>query len=215
MIFPTLKNFGYVNLDSEARKWIAENSLGEEKNPLLDPALCQTMVNATNKRYGLDFSYGGWMEDRSFLWKGSYLDKNNFYTHLGIDLSARAGTPIAATFEAEVVKIDDDYPEEGGWGTRLILRHPEEPIYLIYAHLDRKLDCKAGDCIKAGKIFARVGLPPYNGNWFEHIHLQAIAQGFYREIEDKNLWDTLDGYGAKEDIEINARRFPDPAKYMF
>ena len=217
MLFPTLKNkkFGYVNLDLEARKWIAEKKADQKSNPLLDPKVCQEMVNDVNRKYGLDFSYGGWMEDRSFLWRGSYLDEKKIYIHLGIDLSVPAGTPVAATFDAEVVKIDDDYPEVGGWGTRVILKHKTELLYFIFAHLDRKAECNAGDMLKRGGIFAKAGKPPFNGNWFEHLHLQAITEEYYREIEEKNLWDELDGYGSEKDIKLNAKRFPDPIKFIF
>lgn len=216
MLFPTLKNkkFGYVNLDLEARRWIAEKKTDQKDNPLLDPKVCQEMVNETNRKYGLDFSYGGWMEDRSFLWKGSYLDEKKIYIHLGIDLSAPAGTSVAITFNAEVIKIDDDYPEIGGWGTRVILKHEIEPMYFIFAHLDKKVECKVGDALRAGDVFAKVGKPPFNGNWFEHVHVQVIIREYYHEIKEKNLLDELDGYGSDKDIELNAKRFPDPIKYI-
>lgn len=217
MIFSSSENkkFGYVNLNLEAKEWIANKEFIQEKNPLNDSAICQEMVNYAKKKYDLDFSYGGWIEDRSFLWCGSYLDKKKIYTHLGIDISASAGTEVAATFDAKVVKVDDDYPEEGGWGTRVILKHRSEPLYFIYAHLDRDIQCKAGDLIAKGKIFAKIGKPPYNGNWFEHLHLQAITEEYYKEIERKNLWDELDGYGLESESEINAKRFPDPTKFIF
>lgn len=158
MIFNTSENkkFGYVNLNLEAQKWIAGKKFAGAKNPLNDPVVCQEMVNDVNKKYSLDFSYGGWMEDRSFLWLGSYLDKKKIYTHLGIDVSAPAGTEIMAIFDAKVIKVDDDYPEEGGWGTRVILKHQLEPLYLIYAHMDRNVLCKTGDFLRKGKILLRL-----------------------------------------------------------
>lgn len=202
-------------MDLEARRWIAGKKFDQGKDSFLDPNVCREMVNDTNGKYNLDLSYGGWMEDRSFLWKGSYLDEKKIYVHLGIDISARAETPIAATFDAEVVKIDDDYPEVGGWGTRVILKNRSESLYLIYAHLDRKVECEVGDEFGIGDVFAKIGKPPFNGNWFEHLHLQAITEEYYREIEEKNLWDELDGYGSGKDIEQNARRFPDPVRFIF
>lgn len=217
MLFPTLKNrrFGYINLDLEARKWIAGKKIEQKRNPLLDPKICQEMVSDINRKYDLDFSYGGWMEDRGFLWRGSYLDEKKIYIHLGIDISARSGTSIAATFDAEVVKVDDDHPEAGGWGTKIILKHIAEPLYFIYAHLDRKVKCKVGDELEACDVFAKVGKPPFNGNWFEHLHFQAICEEYYLEIEKKNLWDELDGYGLEKDITINSERFPDPIRFIF
>lgn len=207
--------FGYVNLDMEARKWMAGKKFSDAANPLLDPKICQKMVNEAKKKYGLDVFYGGWMEDRSFLWKGSYLDEKKTYVHLGIDVGFSAGMPVRATFSSKIVRVDDDYPEIGGWGARVILKHEKEPLYFIYAHLDRNVACKVGDILKKESVFAKVGKPPFNGNWFEHVHIQAIIDRYYCEIEKNNLWDEIDGYGSEKDIELNAKRFPDPIKYIF
>lgn len=217
MLFPHLQNkkFGYVNLNLLAQEWLAENKITDPQNPLLKPEICQNMVNDIHKKYGLDYSYGGWMEDRSFLWKGSYLENEGTFTHLGIDCNVPEGTEIAAVFTAKVVKIDDDYPEQGGWGPRVILQHATRPLYLIFAHLDKNISCKIGDVLKPGQIFARVGKAPYNGNWFSHLHIQNINQNYYQELEQKNSWNQLDGYGDHNEIGLNASRFPDPTEYLF
>lgn len=216
MIFPELKNkkFGYINLNLEAKKWLISQDIYSGTNSLLDPVICQRMVTEVQERFNLDFSYGGWMEDRSFLWHGSYLDKWKTYIHLGIDINVPSGTKIAADFDAEVVRIDDDYPEDGGWGARVILKHVSEPIYLIHAHLDREISCKVGDQLKKGSIFAKVGKAPFNGNWFPHLHLQVISEVYFNKLEEDNLWDELDGYGLSEEIKENSLRFPDPMQYV-
>ena len=216
MIFPSLKGkrFGYVNLNLEARSWLQGKDLKTGENPLLDPAICQKMVADVHKRYNLDFSYGGWMEDRSVLWKGSYLDRWNTFTHLGVDVNVPEGTEIAAPFDGDVAKIDDDHPEEGGWGPRVILKHASLPIYMIFAHLDRSISCKVGQKLVKGQVFAKVGKAPYNGNWFPHLHLQTIAKEYYEKIEKEDLWGELDGYGASEDIKENSALFGDPIRYV-
>lgn len=216
MIFPKLKNkvFGYVNLNIEAELWMKGKKPAPSKDALLDPSISTEMVDDVHKKYGLDFSYGGWMEDRSFLWKGTYLEPLNTYIHLGIDVNAPAGTDISIDFDAEVVKIDDDYPEEGGWGPRVVVKHAKEPVYFIYAHLDKEIKCKIGDVLKKDQIFAKVGKPPYNGNWFPHVHIQTIRQEYYKEVMKDDLWDEVDGYGAFEDLRENVRRFPDPLQYI-
>ena len=162
MLFPELKNKSFVvlNLDAEARKWCTENDIvvTAKNNPLNDPTICQKMVDAVHQKSSKDFSYGGWMEDRSFLWKGSYLENEQKFIHLGVDFNVPVGTKVAADFGAEVVRIDSDYPEQGGWGTRIIVRHDSLPICMIYAHLDPSVMCKVGDILKPGDIFAKVGL---------------------------------------------------------
>lgn len=217
MIFPRLKDktFGYVNLNLEASEWLANKKFVEDKNPLLDPVICQQMVDDVHRKYHLDFSYGGWMEDRSLLWRGSYLESKKNFIHLGIDLNVPAGTEIALGFDVEIVKVDDDYPEDGGWGPRITVRHLSQPVYLIYAHLGREIKQQVGDKVRAGEVFARVGEPPFNGNWFPHLHVQTISPEYFAELEKNNSWGQLDGYGSLNDLTINAARFKDPTQYIF
>lgn len=216
MLFPSLKNkiFGYVNHNLEAQEWMLKNPTTAEKNPLLNPVVCEKMVNDIHKKYSLDFSYGGWMEDRSFLWKDSYLQESGNFTHLGVDVNVPPGTEVSADFDAVVVKVDSDYPEEGGWGTRVILKHAVSSVYMIYAHLDPKVECKVGDTITRGQIFAKVGKAPHNGNWFPHLHLQTISAEYFDELEESNSWDELDGYGFADEIGLNAKRFRDPMEFV-
>ncbi len=216
MIFPELegRRGAIVNLNTEAIEWLKKNSTGNDVNPLLNPETCDVFVRTIHKKLGVDFSYGGWLEDRSTLWKGSYLDQWKTYIHLGIDINAPAGTLIAASFDATVIKIDDDYPENGGWGTRIILKHANKPFYFIYAHLDREIKNKVGDLILKDHILAKVGNAPYNGNWFPHLHVQCITEQYFKEIEENNLWAELDGYGHADETKIDALRFPDPTPFL-
>lgn len=216
MIFPELQNKKtcQVNLNEEAKLWLAKQANTNGENPLLNPELCQDMVSAVHKKYDVDFSYGGWMEDRSFLWKGSYLEDSNAFIHLGVDLNVPAGTLVAIDFDAEVVRIDDDYPEEGGWGPRVIVRHESEPVYIVYAHLDRGILCKLGDKLKSGAAIAKVGAPPLNGNWFPHLHVQIVEADYFELLQLRNtLWE-LDGYGNQTEMAVFKERFRDPIQFV-
>lgn len=217
MIFPKLNNksFGYVNLNLESKDWYKEMALDpNSENILINPIKCQEFIDDIHKKYSLDFSYGGWMEDRTFLWRGWYMEKENIFTHLGIDLNVPEGTEIATDFEAVVVKIDNDYPTDGGWGPYVILKHLIEPVYIIFAHLDICIQCKIGDKLEVGTIFSKVGKPPLNGNWFAHVHVQTIEEQYYLEIKKNNEWGKFDGYGLKSEIEINAIRYKDPMEFI-
>lgn len=218
MIFPNLKNkiFGYINLNLEVKDWYTEKGLDFSvgKNIILDPKICKDFVDDINKKYSLDFSYGGWMEDRTFLWKDSYLEKDKIFIHLGVDINVPMGEEIATDFRAEVVKIDDDYPLDGGWGPYVILKHLSRPVYILYAHLDKNIFCKLGDILEKNNIFAKVGHAPYNGNWFPHTHIQIIDKEYYLELEKNNDWKKFDGYGKKEEFELNVKRHRDPMEYI-
>ncbi len=217
MLFPTMvnKKRGYVNLNIEAQEWVKSKRYSLNSNPLLDPVICQTMVNDVHNKYGLDYSYGGWMEDRSFLWRGSYLESRQIFIHLGIDCNVPAGTLIACPERCDVLKIDSDYPEQGGWGNRVIVQLLTKPICLIFAHLSNAITCKVGDTLKAREVFGTVGSPPFNGNWFAHLHMQCITLKYFRELSKKNIWKELDGYGGRNKIPFNANLFPDPTEFIF
>ena len=97
MLFPKLagRTVGYVNLDTEARLWVKEKGLQTETNPLINPETCQSMVDDVHKKYGLDYSYGGWFED------------NVFSEAQLADLRARA-TRIKADPEAFIAKAKEN-----------------------------------------------------------------------------------------------------------
>ncbi|OGZ06085.1 MAG: hypothetical protein A2845_01570 [Candidatus Lloydbacteria bacterium RIFCSPHIGHO2_01_FULL_49_22] len=222
MIFPTLKGQmpGYVDLDEYARGWLLRNgycrirsgAVGYPKiSPLLDPTICQFMVLECHAKLGLDFSYGGWLEDRSVLWSGSYLDLGSKYIHLGLDINTKAGTPIALDMPGEIVLVDNDHPLVGGWGTRVMVKLDDAPIVLIYGHLAHVRHV-VGATLKRGDIFAAVGPSSSNGAWYTHAHVQAMTLQAYECFLDKSL--ELDGYGRHDDISRLARLFPDPMQFI-
>lgn len=215
MLFPDLTNAvrGYVNLNLEAARWLASKRRPGEGNPLVDPIVAQRFVDEVHRDLGLDVSYGGWLEDRSDLWEGSYLDATRAYLHLGVDVNAPVGTRVAVGRAADVLAVDDDSPLVGGWGNRVIVRLREEPIVLIYAHLARGVLCTPGDALVPGDAFARLGPPQENGSWFSHVHVQAIRADYFDSLTPTDLAD-LDGYGRAAERDRLARLHPDPLRYV-
>lgn len=215
MIFPDLNNVtsGYLNLNLEAERWLAENRAPGEANPLLDPSVSQRFVEVLHRDLGLDVSYGGWLEDRSALWEGSYLDATGMYLHLGVDVNAPVGTRVAVDVAADVIAVDDDSPLVGGWGNRVIVALRDAPVVLMYAHLAGGIRCVAGDALAPGDTFAEIGPPEQNGWWFSHVHVQAVNKEYFLSLSDQERRD-LDGYGHASDRTRLARLFPDPMKYV-
>jgi murein DD-endopeptidase MepM/ murein hydrolase activator NlpD len=215
MIFPDLAKdrFGYINLNLEAIEWFQENNLDpKENNPFLDPKKCGALVAKLHKKFGVQHSYGGWLEDRSTLWRGSYLDQTERYYHLGVDFNVQAGTRVAACQDGYLMRTDSDSPEEYGWGSRVIMLLKDSPYYLVYAHLDKPLLQKS-NVIKAGDILGVVGVSVNNGGWFPHLHVQAISLARYRRLLEDDFRG-LDGYGHKPDISELALDYPDPMNFV-
>lgn len=224
LTFPELRGaqFGSLSLDVLAKKY----KLSRERqarlhdpvsvsrvNPLLDPQTCLAMIHDAHARLGIDHSYGGWFEDRRVLWKDSYLERGQNWIHLGVDFTVPAHTKIAATWKGIVEHIDDDTPEVGGWGPRVIVRLKDTPnIILFFAHLGA-VCCEKNDHLKPGDVFATVGAPPNNGMWFPHLHVQAIDLNHYRH-DWSALVHSLDGYTNRFSASRAAKIFPDPMRYV-
>jgi len=214
MIFPTLKGqpHGEVNYNDLANEWFkAHPQASDAPNPFVDPKAQQELIDAYHRAAGIAFSHGGWLEDRSVIWKGTYLDQNQAYIHLGNDVNAPAGTPIASDNEAEVAFIGDDHPLVGGWGPHIILKLKNESLFVIYGHLDPDISCKVGDSIKNNDVFAKVGPTSHNGNWLPHVHVQSLTPEAYDMFLTP---ESIDGYARADEIEKYARLSPDPAPFI-
>jgi murein DD-endopeptidase MepM/ murein hydrolase activator NlpD len=214
MIFPTLKNKkgAEVNLNDLAKTWLQKHyKTFPDPSPLIDPLTCQEMLEEYYTEHALDYSYGGYLEDRSVIWRGNYLAKHDTYIHLGIDYNAPAGTPVALDMQAEVILVDDDTPLNGGWGPHVMFKIAHEPIVLLYAHLG-DIACKAGQLLSPQERFAHVGAPNCNGRWHPHVHGQALTLETYEKY--KLDIDALDGYCRAEDAGALRAEFPDPSQWI-
>ena len=210
-LFPTLDytRAGVVNLDTAARRLYgvaADASI----NPLLDPGVAQAMVDTLHRELGVEWSYGGYLEDRAFLLRGTYLDEQAGYLHMGIDCNTPPGTVVATPFEGEVVDLFDDRDERQGWGPRVIVAtgEPRAP-YLVFGHLGPHRH-SVGTRLQAGESVGEIAPPPFNGFWFPHLHLQILSErAFRRHAETRFL--NLDGYGHPIDRAELIEDYPDPS----
>jgi murein DD-endopeptidase MepM/ murein hydrolase activator NlpD len=168
------------------------------------------MIDEVHRRCGVVWSYGGYMENRSNLWRGSYLEAAGNFLDLGVDCTAPRGTDIAVDFPAKVILADHDPDRDGGWGIRVFLAL-DGPV-LVYAHL-QNVAVEPGQKLEPGAVFAEVGGPPDNGNWFPHLHVQAIRTGLFHEILLERFQE-LDGYGHPNAIDELQYDFPSPLPFL-
>lgn len=243
-LFPGLQGQSYcrVDLEAESRTWRAAHPdlyADPGRNPLLDPAVCQRFLEEIHRRRGVDWSFGGHLENRPHLWQNSYLQASGNFVHLGVDFHVPQGTAVAVGRESRVMLVDDDADPNGGWGLRVFLKPaappapgagfhpavapdpgsdarpaqaPDQEVFLIYAHLQ---NCRwhPGDRLRPGDVLAEVGGPPGNGNWAPHLHIQAIRAASFQEILLEHFPD-LDGYGPPARLPELAHRFPDPLPHL-
>ncbi len=209
--------FREVNLDDEAVRWRARHPerFAGGANPLLDPAVCQGFLNDLHTRLGVEWTYGGYLEDRRHIWHGSYLEGTGDFVHLGIDFHVPQGTAVAAPCSAAVFLVDHDLDRDGGWGQRVFLKldgePPGDPV-LIFAHL-QAIVVTPGTRLTRGTVFAEVGGPPDNGNWAPHLHVQTIPSDRLVEVFTEHFAE-LDGYGPPSRVEALRASFPDPLPFI-
>jgi hypothetical protein len=197
-----------INLDDCARRFFPKGACAAE-NTLLDPAICQRMVDRAHAEAGCSWSFGGYLENRSHLWRSSYMEDTGGFIHLGVDCNVAAGNRVAAPYDCTVLHIFDDGETPQGWGPRLTVA-PADPSlpYLILAHLE-PLTLGLGQSISKGEVLSRVAEPPFNGRWFPHLHLQQVRRAWFDSLSADEI-NNLDGYGHPSQLGTLQDRYPDP-----
>ena len=189
LLFPHLKGrWGAVDLNKEAAKL---NTFGP--NPLLDAKVCEQWVSKLHSDRRLDFSYGGFLEDRSVLWRDHYMTKGHTI-HLGIDYNVPVNTFVALPCAAELLYAREDKDQGGGWGGQLFFGVKHGPRFIL-GHL-HQLVSGIGKVYEKGAIVGAIAPSSINGGWYPHLHLQCT----------KIFMPGIDGYGN----ETVAKRCLDP-----
>jgi hypothetical protein len=185
-----------INLAEKAEETF--HMLGE--NPLLDSEFCSDWLKFLLRKNNADYLYGGYMEDRYLLWKGSYLNINESI-HVGIDFYLSEYRRVYCPIPCIIEDIYEDKDQNGGWGGRITVR--TEYGIVVFAHLrlfEKTFDLKVGKYYEAGKPLGDIGASYENGGWFPHLHLQGL-----KNIDQLN---GLDGYSGYKDNLIEL--YPNP-----
>jgi hypothetical protein len=148
-------------------------------NPLTDKVFCGHWVEHLHRKHGVDYSYGGYLEDRSHLWRQTYLQPNAAI-HLGIDINVPSGSLVFCPIPFKVLKVEYDLDQNGGWGTKVTIK--TEYGCVIYAHLYRGVMVTVGHEYDANSCIGAVGPMDDNGGWFPHLHLQGVSEGLSSTI---------------------------------
>ncbi len=177
--------WGYVDLNDESKKTQLD---------LDDPAVCLAWVDALHRSKGIDYSFGGFLEDRSHLLRNQYNGKTNAFIHLGVDFWVPEGTRIGAVERSRICHILRDQDQDGGWGGRVMARSLYAPRYMIYGHLRHDIPVREGQVCDEGDLVGVLGGARENGNWAPHLHLQCLDERFVMQYADLG---GIDGYLQK------------------
>jgi hypothetical protein len=196
-LFPELKHYTWVELNLGKE---IEEKLPFDVSPAINALWCQRWVEKATKVRGGDCSYGGYLEDRSNLWRG-YYDMPEMH-HLGIDYNVPEGTVVRMPVDGRLLLVETDPDQKGGWGGRLIFRVRDD-LYLLLAHFGGIMVTSVGAMLKKGAYVGTVGDPDHNGNWYPHLHVQCL----------KTYDRCCDGYAAERYKDLE-ERFPNPEESL-
>ena len=185
------------------------------RSPFLEPLLMQELVDRYHAAEGITWSHGGYLEDRTDLWRGGYLKEP--VIHGGIDVSLPAGTPVRCMRDGTVVWVDDDKNPDGGWGPYIVVQTRNcagRVEFVLFGHLGRSF-VEIGDAVVKGDVIADIGAPPDNGGWWSHLHLQCISHDYYDWCCENDINKTLDGYFPASEVDLFKARFPDPTPLLW
>ena len=187
----------------------------EEPSPFLRPDIMQHAIDEYHARAGIQWSFGGYLEDRTHLRRGGQFQGE--ILHAGLDMNLPVGTPVRCTKGGVVHLIGDDATSQGGWGPYVVIEVVEpktqEKEHIMYAHLVG-ISAKIGERVEPNAIIGTVGTPPRNGGRWSHLHIQVI-KGRYFEFSARQGLANLHGYFRTADKDFYATVFRDPSDLVW
>lgn len=153
------------------------SEMSQARHPAFNDPLFDQWFAAQPFKYGI----GRYGEQRAIYVSEQYADPASTERrtmHLGIDIFAKAGTPLFAPLPGKVkyITYNGDYND---YGYTLILEHNAQgiPFYTLYGHLSKDvmtLHAQSSHVAK-GQLIAHIGDWPDNGHWAPHVHVQLIT----------------------------------------
>jgi peptidoglycan LD-endopeptidase LytH len=149
-------------------------------------------LDFSNLQKFIDYTFGKLKENNTPVGVGGYAEKRVFYStshvfktpggyrsiHLGIDITAVAGTEVFAPLDGKVHSYKNN-SSFGDYGPTIILEHylEGEKFYTLYGHLSlNSLEgLSEGKAVKKGQKIAEFGDPAVNVGWPPHLHFQIIG----------------------------------------
>jgi murein DD-endopeptidase MepM/ murein hydrolase activator NlpD len=146
---------------------------------LADTTLFSQYVNDQLQQANALYGIGGYNEHRTIYARSEVFDgtKEPRRIHLGIDVWAKAGTPVFAPIGGMIHSFAFNN-QFGDYGATIILQHQLEGVqfHTLYGHLSLASieNLQEGKYISQGELLAHFGEPHENGNWPPHLHFQII-----------------------------------------
>jgi peptidoglycan LD-endopeptidase LytH len=159
---------------------LTENNSDLHSLDLLNVEIMDEYVSRKIKEANAVCAVGGYLENRYIYRTTQHFQQSAEprSIHLGVDVWAKAGTPVYAPMQGKVDSFANN-DNIGDYGPTIILEHNLEgnTFYTLYGHLN--LECLEGlyegQHIEEGEKIAEFGNYPINGNWSPHLHFQIMT----------------------------------------
>lgn len=197
LLFPTLagKWKSDIQLNKYAKLLFEDIDWNDfTTNPFLDPNLFGEWINLLHKTFGVDYSWGGWMEDREEILNGTYL-LDGKRVHLGVDFWVPEDISVHLPKEGKLVHARIDPDMNGGWGGQVIFEI--DGLHYIFGHL-KDIVVTTGKVYPKGTTIGYVAEVEGSGGWYPHLHVQCM----------KKFDESVDGYGSRDPFRFE--NFPNP-----
>jgi 4-aminobutyrate aminotransferase-like enzyme/Ser/Thr protein kinase RdoA (MazF antagonist) len=176
-----------------------------------DSAALSKTIDAEIESVGVNVAIGRYNEPR-LLYTSDIFARTDAPTsdrrtvHIGLDLFAKAGTPIYAPLEG-IIESFANNTTALDYGPVIVLRHELDGavFHTLYGHLSlESLENKQkGQKIAKGEMFATLGAAPTNGDWPPHLHFQIL-------VDDLGLSKDFPGVSFPNERETFKALCPDP-----
>lgn len=200
-IFPTIPDGKWSKID------LNEESKSVNVN-FNDPSAFQDWLDSVHKRKRVKYSYGGFLEDKSNVWKNNYQKLSRAFIHLGIDYNLPEDNFVCLFDKGTVENVFLDKDLNGGWGGRIIWKM-DSGIYAIYGHLKVNIKLKPGQKCEKGDVVGVIGNSRENGGWYPHLHVQIMKSEFIKKYSDLR---EIDGYLQRDSKLL--KYLIDPNKFI-
>jgi len=129
-----------------------------------------------------------------YRYGGTFLNKES--THTGVDISAKAGTPVLASGPGTIIwagwGLFSNTPDniKDPYGMAVAIRHDfgyqGQPLYTVYAHM-RKVDVAVGQWVETGTQLGEVGATGRATG--PHLHFEVrLGKNSYYYTRNPELW---------------------------
>lgn len=107
--------------------------------------------------------------------------------HRGIDIGMPIGTPLRSPLDGVVHqnRVNNGGPTQG-FGYYIILYHPKEKLYTLYAHLKELPEYKVGVVVKQGQLIGFSGNTGMSDGPHTHHEIHEDGFLFTTQVKDKD-----------------------------